>query len=98
MKSEVMATEDFRRAWRRFTNRMRRIVGRKIGLTSKAIQQQLAVSEPDYGTLWQSSFYETKGGRVSIPSAHMNVAGMLMCACVGSTPRNVPSVRSPNRR
>src|SRR5258706_13910968 len=26
-----------------------KIVGRKIGLTSKAIQQQLSVSEPDYG-------------------------------------------------
>jgi len=47
-----------------------KIVGRKIGLTSKAIQQQLAVSEPDYGTLWQSSFYEAKGARVSIPSDH----------------------------
>jgi 2-keto-4-pentenoate hydratase len=42
------------------------IVGRKIGLTSKAIQQQLNVSEPDYGTLWKSSFYESRGGKVSI--------------------------------
>ncbi len=31
MKS-VMATEDFKRAWRRLTPRMRRIVGRKIDL------------------------------------------------------------------
>jgi 2-keto-4-pentenoate hydratase len=45
-----------------------RIVGRKIGLTSKAIQQQLGVNEPDYGTLWQSSFYPAKNGRVSIPA------------------------------
>jgi 2-keto-4-pentenoate hydratase len=44
-----------------------KIVGRKIGLTSKAIQEQLKVSEPDYGTLWQSSFYEAKGGAVTIP-------------------------------
>ena len=43
-----------------------KIAGRKIGLTSKAIQQQLGVNEPDYGTLWQSSFYEAKAGKVNI--------------------------------
>jgi len=46
-----------------------KIAGRKIGLTSKAVQAQLGVNEPDYGTLWQSSFYESKGGKVEIPSA-----------------------------
>jgi len=46
-----------------------KIVGRKIGLTSKAIQQQLGVNEPDYGTLWQSSYYEAKDGRVSVPAS-----------------------------
>jgi 2-keto-4-pentenoate hydratase len=45
-----------------------KIVGRKIGLTSKAIQQQLGVSEPDYGTLWKSSFYPAANGRVEIPA------------------------------
>lgn len=45
-----------------------KIVGRKIGLTSKAIQQQLGVNEPDYGTLWASSFYQAENGKVSIPA------------------------------
>jgi 2-keto-4-pentenoate hydratase len=45
-----------------------RIAGRKIGLTSKAVQQQLGVSEPDYGTLWHSSFYEACNGKVTIPA------------------------------
>lgn len=46
-----------------------KIVGRKIGLTSKAIQQQLGVNEPDYGTLWQSSTYPAAKGRVEIPAS-----------------------------
>jgi 2-keto-4-pentenoate hydratase len=45
-----------------------KIVGRKIGLTSKAIQTQLGIDEPDYGNLWQSSYYEAKNGKVNIPA------------------------------
>lgn len=45
-----------------------KIVGRKIGLTSQAIQTQLGVSEPDYGTLWEASFYSAVNGQVEIPA------------------------------
>ena len=45
-----------------------KIVGRKIGLTSQAIQKQLGVNEPDYGNLWESSYYRAKQGQVNIPA------------------------------
>jgi 2-keto-4-pentenoate hydratase len=45
------------------------IRGRKIGLTSKAIQQQFNVNEPDYGALWGSRYFAVQpGGQVEIPA------------------------------
>jgi 2-keto-4-pentenoate hydratase len=45
-----------------------RIIGRKIGLTSRAMQEQIKVDEPDYGTLWASRFFAPAGGRASMPA------------------------------
>lgn len=45
-----------------------KIMGRKIGLTSQAIQQQLNVNEPDYGALWGSRYYVVQGGQVEVPT------------------------------
>ena len=50
------------------TGRGERIIGRKIGLTSFAMQEQLGVSEPDYGSLWSSRYFPARGGRAEIPA------------------------------
>lgn len=49
-------------------SRGEQVVGRKIGLTSIAIQQQLGVNEPDYGNLWASSHYPAVNNRAVIPA------------------------------
>jgi 2-keto-4-pentenoate hydratase len=43
----------------RWESEGRRRVGHKIGLTSKAVQQQLGVSEPDFGVLWKDQSFAT---------------------------------------
>ena len=37
----------------------RRLVGRKIGLTSKAMQQATGITEPDYGVMFDDTVYPT---------------------------------------
>jgi len=43
-----------------------KILGRKIGLTSRAMQEQLGVNEPDYGSLWASRYFPIHDGIAKI--------------------------------
>lgn len=59
----------------------RRVVGRKIGLTAKAVQAQLGVTRPDYGVLFADMAIESGGAllasRVIAPKAEAEVALVL---------------------
>jgi 2-keto-4-pentenoate hydratase len=45
-----------------------RVIGHKIGLTSRPMQEQLGVDEPDYGRLWASRYFPARRGRVEVPT------------------------------
>ena len=56
-------------AWSKMRlDRGEKIVGRKIGLTSPAMQEQFGVNEPDYRSLWASRHFPAQDGRVEIPT------------------------------
>lgn len=59
----------------------RKIIGRKIGLTSKAVQTQLGVDQPDFGILYDDMLVKN-GGSVSMqklmqPKAEAEIAFVL---------------------
>jgi 2-keto-4-pentenoate hydratase len=65
----------------------RKLAGHKIGLTSKAIQEQLGVHEPDYGTLFGDMILDNKAAiaarAVIQPRIEPEVAFVLKADLVG---------------
>ena len=59
----------------------RKVVGHKIGLTSRAMQQSAGITEPDYGTLLDDMVFEQGGdvpiGRFITPKVEVELAFVL---------------------
>lgn len=63
---------------RHWLDRGRRLVGRKIGLTSPAVQAQMGIDQPDFGMLW-ADYAFTEGevvdtGRFMQPKVELELA------------------------
>lgn len=74
-----------------------RIVGRKIGLTSPAVQQQLGVSQPDFGVLFSGMEYENDTvipfDAVLQPKVEAEIA-FLLCADLDTGALDLPQLRA----
>lgn len=99
---EVLATDDIEGAYqvqsintRFWIEQGRRVVGRKVGLTAKAVQAQLGVDQPDFGILFEDMEIANGGilpaSRLIQPKAEAEVA-FIMAADVDdpeATPEQV---------
>ena len=71
----------------------RRLVGRKIGLTSKAMQQATGITEPDYGVMFDDTVFASGA---EIPVDHFsNVRVEVELAFVLRHPTARSTTRSP---
>ncbi len=72
-ESDGLAVEDSYAVQSRWTElrvaRGETIAGRKIGLTSAAMQNMMNVNEPDYGSLWASRYFHAdSSGKAEVPT------------------------------
>jgi 2-keto-4-pentenoate hydratase len=86
--SGVPAAYDVQRETLRiWSERGRRLAGQKIGLTSKAIQSQLGVDEPDFGALFADMILadgdSVPAGRVMQPRVEAEIAFVLKADLAG---------------
>ncbi|NDZ78156.1 2-oxo-hepta-3-ene-1,7-dioic acid hydratase [Streptomyces sp. SID10853] len=67
----------------------RRLIGRKIGLTSRAMQAATGITEPDYGVMFDDTVWES--GAVIPHDAYSNVRIEVELAFVLATPLEGPN-------
>lgn len=76
----------------------KRIVGKKVGLTSKAVQQQLGVDQPDFGMLFDDMEYlndeEVPTSRLLQPKVEAEVAFIMDTDLPGAAPTWAEFLRS----
>ena len=76
------------RAWTRLQLKQGRVIkGHKIGLTSKAMQNAVGITEPDYGVLFEDMFYGDAGeipfSRFHAPRIEVELAFVLKAPLQG---------------